>query len=298
MSRDVDIVIVNWNAGLMLRDCVQSVLTSIGDVLGRIIVVDNGSIDRSLEHLPADCRVVTIEAGENLGFARACNRGAALTSARFILFLNPDTRLCPNTLVEVRNFMDSSEGASVGICGIRLIQDDGAIQRHTTDFPNPRNIYRVDSFRTPFDHRISRKVSHVIGAFYFIRQNVFFELSGFDEQFFVYFEDLDLSLRVSRAGWDVYYLASVEAYHKGGGTSDQIKARRLFYSQSSRLHYSRKHFSRGGHLAVLAMTLGIEPLLRLARALRHRSIAGAGETLSAYRMLVGREGPLHARRSC
>jgi GT2 family glycosyltransferase len=292
---DIDIVIVNWNAGDMLRDCVQSALDTGKDLLGRIIVVDNGSTDQSLERLPKDARIVIVRTGENLGFGRACNRGAALGSSRFLLFLNPDTRLYSTTLDDVQQFMDSPGAQQVGVCGIRLIEDDGSVQQHTTEYPGPLNVYQVDRFRTSFDHESDRTVPHVIGAFYFIRRKVFDIVGGFDEQFFVYFEDLDLSLRVTQAGWDIFYLSTASAYHKGGGTSDSIKARRLFYSVTSRLQYSRKHFSTAGYLTVLAMTLTVEPAMRLARALAKRSGAQAQETIDAYRLLLGPEGPFRAR---
>lgn len=288
MSADIDIVIVNWNAGDMLRECVQSALETGGQALGRVIVVDNGSVDRSLEQLPDDPRLLVIETRENLGFGRACNRGASLAQGRYVLFLNPDTRLYPTTLTDVLAYMDSQDGQEVGVCGIRLIEDDGAIQHHTTAFPTSRDIYRVDAFRTDFDHQTDRRVSHVIGAFYFMRRALFKQLGGFDERFFVYFEDLDLSYRVHQAGWGIQYLASAAAYHKGGGTSDAVKARRLSYSLTSRLRYARKHFSRPGNLLVLATTLLVEPPLRLLRAVQRRSPQEARETLTAYAMLLKR----------
>lgn len=296
MPADIDIVIVNWNAGDMLRDCVQSALDTGNDLLSKIIIVDNGSTDHSLDRLPEDARIVVVRTGENLGFGRACNRGAALGNSRFLLFLNPDTRLYPTTLADVCSFMDSAAAQRVGVCGVRLIEDGGAIQQHTTQYPGPLNIYRVDSFRTPFDHKSDRNVAHVIGAFYFIRRDVFSRVNGFDERFFVYFEDLDLSRRVTQAGWNIFYLSTASAYHKGGGTSDSIKARRLFYSVTSRLQYAQKHFSKAGYLTVLAMTLTVEPAMRLARALANRSGAEAQEAIGAYRLLLGPEGPFRSRR--
>lgn len=289
MPAQIDIVIVNWNAGDLLRDCIQSVLDSAKDEVRRIIVVDNGSIDNSLKGIPLDPRIIVDETGKNLGFGRACNRGAKLGVSRYILFLNPDTRLYASTLADVLRFMETEANSRVGVCGIRLIQDDGTIQHHTTSLPTPMNIYRVDSFRTPFDHASNRPVSHVIGAFYFLRRSLFENLGGFDERFFVYFEDLDLSHRVHCAGWSIHYLASAAAYHKGGGTSEGVKAKRLCYSLSSRLRYSRKHFSALGYALVVAVTFGVEPLLRGARALRHRSITEMREILVAYRMLLDRK---------
>ncbi len=290
--REIDVVIVNWNSGRMLRECVLSVIEADNDHAAKIIVVDNGSTDQSLSGLPDDPRLTVIESGENLGFGRACNRGAALATSEYILFLNPDARIFPDTLPKVVALMESEEGANLGVCGIRLIEDDGGTQLHTTAFPTSFNIYQVDRFRTPFDHMSSRRVSHVIGAFYLIRRALFVELGGFDERFFVYFEDLDLSKRVVAAGWGVYYLADATAYHKGGGTSDQIRARRLFYSQLSRIAYAHKHFSRSGAFSVIFVTFTLEPLLRLARAILKGSLSEAEETIRAYRMLWGKSGPL------
>ncbi|HUR35332.1 MAG TPA: glycosyltransferase family 2 protein, partial [Vicinamibacterales bacterium] len=136
-----------------------------------------------------------------------------------------------------------------------------------------------------WDHAESRPVDHVIGAFYLVRTGVFRTLGGFDEAFFVYFEDLDFSLRASRAGWQSFYLTTAQAFHKGGGTSEQIRSTRLFYALRSRLLYARKHFSRAGALMVAACTLVLEPAVRLAACLVGGSPTGIRETIGAFRML-------------
>jgi GT2 family glycosyltransferase len=120
-------------------------------------------------------------------------------------------------------------------------------------------------------HDESRDVDHVLGAFFLMRKQVFDDVHGFDERFFVYKEDLDLSLRAKKAGWRSHYLADVQAYHKGGGTSEQIKATRLFYSLRSRTQYSFKHFGWVSSTGLLATTLMLEPLARIGWALRRGS---------------------------
>jgi GT2 family glycosyltransferase len=136
-----------------------------------------------------------------------------------------------------------------------------------------------------WDHLSTRQVDHVIGAFYLIRRSAFELLKGFDERFFVYFEDLDLSLRAHLAGLQSIYLASAQAFHAGGGTSRQIKALRLFYSLRSRLQYAFKHFSPLQCWLLVGLTLFPEPVSRSFFFLLRGGFAEVGNTLRGYVML-------------
>ncbi|MEA3015136.1 MAG: hypothetical protein QOD42_3681 [Sphingomonadales bacterium] len=283
-SPRVQIVIVNWNAGDLLGQCLESVAAHGGALVERVVVVDNGSTDGSAD-LPARPGLEVIRAGENLGFAKACNLGAKGASADYLLFLNPDAAIGPETLARAVGFMESEAASRVAVCGIRLIDEHGEVQRQVTDFPRPRTIFTLKRMLADFDHLHSRPVDHVAGAFYLMRRRVFEQLGGFDESFFLYLEDGDLSVRTHALGWSVYYLAEASAFHKGGGTSEQIKARRLFYAMRSRLVYSFKHFRRHEAWMVTGVTLFAEPLARLARGLVRRSRRELGETLRAYGLL-------------
>jgi GT2 family glycosyltransferase len=298
MSAMVDVVIVNWNSGRQLLECVESLNIRAASSIARIVVVDNGSADGSEALVEGMPRVELIRARSNLGFARACNLGARRCSAKYLLFFNPDARVMEGTLETVLGFMESGPGRKVGICGIRLLDDRGEVQRHCARFPSLRSFVGISTgldrlfprlfpglFLHEFDHLSSRPVDHVIGAFYFVRKQVFDRLDGFDERFFVYLEDLDLSLRAKKEGWGVYYLAEATAFHRGGGTSDQVKAKRLFYSLRSRIIYAFRHFSRGSAFAVAALTLLVEPWPRMLRALLRGSVAEAKDTASAFAML-------------
>jgi len=292
------IVIVNWNAGALLRKCLDSLARFGGDALAETVLVDNGSTDGSADVEIPGLPLAIDRTGENLGFARGSNRGATGARAAYLLFLNPDTELRAGTLAAVVDFMEREESAQIGICGIRLVGEDGTVQRHCARFPTWRSFVghslaltaRLPRLFPPvtlddFDHLSNRDVDHVIGAFYLIRRDLFEALGGFDERFFVYLEDLDLSRRAAASGWRCHYLADAVAFHKGGGTSDQVKAHRLFYSLRSRLLYALKHFSRPAAWAVIAATLLIEPFSRLALAAARRSSEEARATLAAYRML-------------
>ena len=138
-----------------------------------------------------------------------------------------------------------------------------------------------------WSHLESKEVDHVIGAYYFVRRELFEKLGGLDERFFVYLEDLDFSIRAKKAGFASYYLASTTAFHKGGGSSEQVKSARLFYSLRSRLLYAFKHFGFFSASLVLFATLLVEPITRVVFGFSQRSLAAVSETLSAYWQLWG-----------
>jgi GT2 family glycosyltransferase len=138
---------------------------------------------------------------------------------------------------------------------------------------------------TAWDHAENRQVDHVIGAFFLVRRSLFESLGGFDTRFFVYLEDVDFSLRASHAGWSSFYLAEAQAYHKGGGTSEQVKATRLFYALRSRILYGYKHFRWTAATGILLTTLLLEPFVRLGFAIMRGTMTEVRETLQAYCLL-------------
>lgn len=293
----VTVVIVNWNSGNQLRSCVDSVIMYGANLDVRIVVVDNGSVDDS-ERMVEDLKDVTlVRAGVNLGFGKACNLGARNSQSDYLLFLNPDAALYAETLPKALTYMQDPVHAKVGVCGVQLIDESGHISRSCARFPSSvgfvahaigldRAFPRLGHFMTEWDHSRTRQVDHVIGAFFLVRRAVFRSLNGFDEQFFVYLEDLDFSSRAGQSGWQSVYLADAQAFHAGGGTSNQIKARRLFYSLRSRLLFSLKHFSRIGAISVIFFTVTVEPFTRSLQAILRCSLSKLKETWLAYAMLI------------
>lgn len=297
----LDIIIVNWNAGSLLQDCVRSIGEARRDGfrLGRVVIVDNGSRDGSLDGLaPAELPLKIIRNPDNRGFAAACNQGAHGVHADYLLFLNPDTCLFADSLSAPLAYMEATQNQSVGICGIQLIDENNEVSRSCARFPTPRmffsKIFGLDRlfpgffqshFMDEWGHKESREVDHVIGAFFLVRRRLFEQLNGFDERFFIYLEDLDFSLRAKKSRWASHYLSDARAYHKGGGTSEQVKARRLFYSLRSRILYGYKHFTPLQATLLLVSTLCFEPLTRLTFHLLQGAFKGTGETISGYLML-------------
>jgi GT2 family glycosyltransferase len=137
-----------------------------------------------------------------------------------------------------------------------------------------------------WDHASDREVDQVMGAFFMTRSVLFSALGGFDERFFVYFEEVDFSYRAHLAGWRSMYLSDVRAYHKGGGTSEMAKANRLFYSLRSRILYSYKHFTWSSATAVLIVTAVIEPAARIVMAGVRMSLAEIRDTIRGYGLFL------------
>jgi hypothetical protein len=295
------IIIVNWNAGQQLRDCISSIALSKKDniTLSEVVVIDNASTDISLQGMDGfNIPVRVIRNRENIGFAAACNQGASESTEDYLLFLNPDTRLFENSIDAPIAYIERSENENVGIVGIQLVDENSKIACTCSRFPSlsfflahALGINRLGPFRhfnqsmAEWAHDSIRRVDQVIGAFFLIRRSAFGVLGGFDPRFFVYFEEVDLSYRAHKIGLKSVYLPEAQAFHAGGGTSNQVKAHRLFYSLRSRLLYGFKHFKPLEARALLLVTLILEPCSRLLFLLSKGSWQDARFTLQGYAML-------------
>lgn len=287
-SPSLRIVTVNWNAGNLLRECVDSLAGALtgGFRLESMTIVDNASQDGSavgLETFATGLPLTVVANTENRGFAAACNQGAAGSKADWLLFLNPDTRLSANSLTPVFSFLADPSSNRIGALDVQLLDETGRTQRCCARRPSPGRLVAqaigLDSvmpnlfpphFMIEWDHKDTRDVDQAMGAFLMIRRSLFQDLGGFDERFFVYFDDVDLCLRIRQANWRVVHFAGATAYHKGGGTTDQVRATRLFYGWRSRLLFTAKHHGALALLAVTLATLFMEPLARLAQAVLRR----------------------------
>lgn len=297
----LDIIIVNWNGGPGIRRCLDSIIAENlnGFRLQRVVVVDNGSSDESMCGLDKlRLPLCIISNPSNAGFAAACNQGAQGSEADYLLFLNPDTELFRESLLRPVCFLDDTKNKDVAIVGIQLVDERGEVSRTCARFPHPRDFYskmtgvdrvlpgRAHSHKmVEWDHGTDLEVDQVIGAFFLVRRNVFEELRGFDERFFVYFEEVDFSRRAYEAGWRSMYLASVQAYHKGGALSEQQKGTRLFYSLRSRILYSFKHYGKVPAALLTIATLVVEPVARIVNSAMPKSWSDTRDVVVAYTLL-------------
>jgi N-acetylglucosaminyl-diphospho-decaprenol L-rhamnosyltransferase len=302
MSASLDIIIVNWNAGALLRACVQSIVDADQSScrVTRIVVVDNASSDRSGEGLEALTSAVrVIRNGANRGFAAACNQGAVGTRADYLLFLNPDTRLFVDSLTVPIVYMEAPEHRGVGICGIRMVDAGGRPMVSVARVPTlgtfvgeMTGLSRVWPSRfpphvlTPTDGRDPAIVDQIIGAFFLVRRALFEALGGFDERFFLYFEEVDFSKRAQLAGHVSAYVATAAAFHSGGYSSSQVRSARLYFSLCSRFRYAGKHYSRLQALVLVVLTCTVECAARLMHATLRGSARDVRVTLVAYLRLA------------
>ncbi|MHB8792313.1 MAG: glycosyltransferase family 2 protein [Thermoleophilia bacterium] len=301
MTLSLDIIIVNWNAGSRLSNCLQSIVETDkeGFVINRVVVVDNASSDKSyLDISGINLQVNVIHNSINRGFAAACNQGARESEADYILFLNPDTRLFSDSLAKPIRFMETPENERVGICGIKLLDENGSPTISCARFPTPEILFGKitglskllpifkEHLMAADEYIQSGFVDQVIGAFFLVRKKLYSELDGFDERFFVYYEEVDFSLRAKNAGYVSYLLTEVSAQHTGGACSVKAGSNRLFYNLRSRIIFGLKHYSLATNILLILTTLTIEPFSRSLWAIRQRSLPSIRETFTAYGKLI------------
>lgn len=297
----LDIVIINWNSGNQLENCLRSIHKYWTNAIARVVVVDNASSDRSADGIAqrfADMPAEVICNSENIGFSRACNQGARAGDAPYLLFLNPDAEVFEQSISYPLEYMEVAENVDVGICGVQLVDQSGAVSRTCARFPKLGRLTaqalglnklpglkHLGMAMKNWDHGCTKDVDQVMGSFFIIRRNIFERLGGFDERFFMYFEEVDLSFRAKCAGFKSIYLTEAKAYHAGGGTSHQIKAMRLFYSLRSRLLFGFKHFPLWQAWVLTGVTMIMEPVSRFFFCAFNWDWKGIHNTAKGYRYL-------------
>ncbi len=309
INPSVDIVIVNWNSGCHLRECVAALDNSTGADRLNLIVVDNASTDRSAIDLVVDRTQLRLLANaDNRGFARACNQGAREGTAPYLLFLNPDVRVEASTVETAVASLHDPGHSDVGILGVQLVDNEGRIQRCCARAPTVATLllHRLfldrlcpglvpPHFLTGWDHCGTANVDQVMGAFLLIRRAIFEQLGGFDERFFLYYEDVDLCRAARQAGWRVLYYAGARAIHAGGGSTNSVKAWRLYHLAISRTEYTGKWHGRVAALALIVLTICLELPIRWLHATVARSPQEAKSVLSAMALVCKDLGNLTYR---
>ena len=277
----VDVVIVSYRSRELLRTCLESVRRHAPRG-ATVTVVDNASGDGTGPMISEQFTEVTlIQSHRNLGFAAANNIAISRGQARYVLVLNPDTRLTDGALAGLIALMDARP--EIGICGCRLLREDGRLDHAAKrSFPTIAGALghflligrrfeapaRLAQYRAPAVE--SGPVDAVNGAFMLIRREALEAVGPFDEEFWMYMEDLDLCYRFREGGWTTWYEPSVTVFHAKGGSSGPIRNVRLSYA----FHYGmyrfyRKHYAprrrRATNAAVYA-GIGSKLVLELVHA--------------------------------
>jgi N-acetylglucosaminyl-diphospho-decaprenol L-rhamnosyltransferase len=279
------IVIVNWNSQSYLRECLASLDQSTIASRLNVVVVDNASRDGSAGGLAVKRMALTVIVNaDNLGFAVGCNQGARKAHAPLLLFMNPDVRIEPAALEKAAAYLADPAHAEVGVIGIQLLDAEGHVQTSCARVPTAAGLLLHSlfldrlcpglvppHFLVEWDHADTRPVDQVMGAFLMIRRALFEQLGGFDERFFLYYEDVDLCLRVRQAGWSVMHFAGARAQHIGGGTTRAVKDQRLYYLVTSRVQYAAKRHGLLVAGALIVFVLFFEMPIRCIYATVTRS---------------------------
>ena len=263
VRRKLSVVVVNYNAGEYLTRCVRSVFDRAGELEVDVLVIDNASRDGSARAARAvQPRMRLIENSRNRGLSAAWNQGAAETDAPWILFLNPDTELWSGDLAA---FVDAGNAhPESALLGPVIRNPDGTIYESGRVFPGvgqavghaflgpfrPDNRFTRAYKLTDWDRLSEREVDWVSGACMLLRRSAFEAVGRFDEAFWLYGEELDLSTRLRDAGWAVRYSPALEVVHEGGVSTGRSRRTHVMHSASIYRYY-RKHRAAGWRAATL-----------------------------------------------
>lgn len=245
----LSVVILNYNVRYFLELCLKSVEASLGNINSEIIVVDNNSPDGSCSMLKRLFpEVLLIENKSNTGFSKGNNIGVEQAKGEYICILNPDTVVAEDTFTKLLKFAESKE--QLGIVGCRLIDGSGAyLPESKRNIPSPlisfKKIFGYDKqyYANGLTQRDIGNVDILVGAFMLMKRDVYNEINGFDEDYFMYGEDIDISYRVLKKGYHNYYFGKTTIIHfKGESTpKDKVYVQRFY--NAMRIFY-KKHFKK------------------------------------------------------
>ncbi len=257
---DLSVCIVNWNTREYLARCLEGVLRET-DALARtggseVIVVDNASEDGSAETVAERFPSVALIANdENRGYAAGNNQAVAASSGEFVLLLNPDVELHEGALATMLEFMRDNDGA--GALGCKLLLPNGSVQQSCRTFPTPdvllweaTGLSRLFPRSRVFGrYRMGywgyddvREVDQPMASCLMLRRKALDDVGTLDEQFPIYFNDVDLCLRLKQAGWRIFFTPHATALHHHGQSTKQVRGRMIAESHRSLAAFYRKHY--------------------------------------------------------
>lgn len=261
---DLSIIIVSYNTKKLLKDCIASIEESTNNINYRVVVVDNASSDGSAELVKRlekrNSRIELITNNENNGFGKANNQGIKKVKAKYYLLLNSDTVIKGTILKEMISWLDKHEKVAVVSCALK--DTGGRLQGNGGYFPYLTKVFSwmffiedipvLDKFIKPFHprnpqsqflksdglYKQATKFDWVTGAYFLIRKEVIKEIGLMDEDYFMYVEEVDWCYRISKLGWEIWYLPKWSILHLGGASStaefpilSEYKGLKTFYKK-------------------------------------------------------------------
>jgi GT2 family glycosyltransferase len=258
---ELSIILVNYNDRRHIEACLSSLQENVPPVEHEIIVVDNASTDGSREWIARSFPAVRLIANaDNAGFSRANNLGVKESRGEFLLFLNTDTVVTPGSIGRWLDHLGVDP--TIGAAGPALLRKGGAVQVSFGKKVNfPAQLWQK-LFLNPHYGRLlkkcagTRNVGWLSAACLLCRRKAFEQVGGFDENFFIYFEDIDLCLRLREAGWKLAYIPETRIFHEGGATTSPRRDFSRYQYRKSQLSFYRKH-NPGISLGLLRASLKV-----------------------------------------
>ncbi|KRE86355.1 glycosyl transferase family 2 [Paenibacillus sp. Soil766] len=280
---DLSIIIVNYKTKALTLACIESVFSSTTSYNYEIILIDNASNDSTIQSVNERYpEVITIANTENVGFSRANNQGILISKGRYVLLLNSDTIVQPDTLDIMLRFMD--ENPIVGASGCKIVLPDGSLDKACKrGFPTPSaSFYYAFGFAKLFprnprfnqyqlgylDPDQQYPIDSLVGAFMLVRRETIEHVGMLDEEFFMYGEDIDWCYRIKEAGWVNYYYPRTQIVHHKGASSRRKPFKIIYEFHRAMILFHNKHYRKKYSWltnAVVYIGVGVKLGLSLAR---------------------------------
>lgn len=267
----ISVIILNYNVRYFLEQCILSVQEALRNLDGEIIVIDNNSADDSCQMMKDRFPEITlIENSKNIGFSKANNQAVKIAKGKYLCILNPDTAVTDSTFVKCLEKAEAIE--NMGAMGAYLLDGTGNfLPESKRNVPTPwisfLKLIGLDKkyYASHVNEHENSDVAILVGAFMFLKRSVYNEVGGFDEDYFMYGEDIDLSFKILKAGYKNHYAGNIDVLHyKGESTQKDSKYYDRFYG-AMRIFY-KKHFKTNLILNLL-VTIGVA----MAKTLRKSS---------------------------
>ncbi len=297
-SPTLSVIIVNYNVRFFLEQCLQSVLDACTQIDAEIIVVDNNSQDDSCAMVKQKFpKVKLIENKQNTGFSTANNQGVAIAKGEYVLILNPDTVVAEDTFEKILTFAKSYK--NLGALTVKLIDGTGHfLPESKRGIPTPKvAINKILGLKTDayYAKNIPKnnngKIDILVGAFMLMKKSIYNEVNGFDEDYFMYGEDIDLSYKILKKGYDNYYFSETKIIHyKGESTVKNRKYLNNFYG-AMKIFY-KKHFDLNS-LQQLSFAIGIK-LIKSIQSLQLKKQKASIKIINKY-IYIGKDDATFAK---
>lgn len=282
----LSVIIVNYNVQYFLENCLNSVYKAAKGLAIEVIVVDNNSVDGSLEMLADKFPQTQVIANkDNKGFSVANNQAIAISKGELVLLLNPDTVVEENTFKTCIDFFNRTKDA--GGLGLKMLDGKGNfLPESKRGLPTPAvAFYKIFGLSSLFPQskkfgqyhlgHLSKEENHEIeilsGAFMMIRKSVLDEIGLLDESFFMYGEDIDLSYRITQAGYKNYYIADTQIIHYKGESTKKSSINYVFVFYRAMAIFAKKHFSNK-NARLFSTLINLAIYIRAAMAVLTRTV--------------------------